>query len=277
MNIADKASDLLLKARLERAPLAGLPEDCRPADETAAYAIQAEHVARLCRQLGGRTIGYKVGATGAGARKLLNTDHPFYGRLIDKLAQGSPAKLSPAESRMRVIEAEFAFRMGRDLTPRGKPWTFDEVQGAILTALPAIEVVDSRYAEWTKVGVLSVIADQGSHGHWVQGRETEDWRGLDLAAHKVTLSVDGAVVREGAGRNVLDHPLNAVLWLANTLNETGQTLRAGEYISTGTAIDIYLAKPGETIGADFGVLGKVDLDIAAGERAGQGHVATQEE
>ncbi len=137
-------------------------------------------------------------------------------------------------------------------------------KGAILTALPAIEVVDSRYADWTKVGVLSVIADQGAHGHWVRGRESEDWRGLDLAAHRVTLSVDGAVVREGAGRNVLDHPLNAVLWLANTLNATGQTLRAGEYISTGTAVDIYPAKPGETISADFGGLGKVELGITAG-------------
>ena len=263
-DIAARASDLLLKARIDRTPLAALSEDCRPADETAAYAIQAEHVARLCRHLGGRTIGYKVGATGAGARKLLNTDHPFYGRLIDKLAQGTPAKLTPAENRMRVIEAEFAFRMGRDLAPRGSPWSREEVASAILAALPAIEVVDSRYAEWTKVGVLSVIADQGSHGHWVQDAETENWRGLDLAAHKVTLSVDGAVVREGAGRNVLDHPLNAVAWLANALNATGQTLRAGEYISTGTAIDIYPAKPGETISADFGSLGKVGLAFASG-------------
>lgn len=261
MNIADRASDLLLKARIERAPLDALTEDCRPADETAAYAIQAEHVARLCRHLDGRTIGYKVGATGPAARKLLSTDHPFYGRLIDKLAQASPGTLSPAENRMRVIEAEFAFRMGRDLAPRGAPWTREEVEAAILTAFPAIEVVDSRYADWTKVGVLSVIADQGSHGHWVYGPATETWRGLDLAAHKVTLSVDGAVVREGAGRNVLDHPINAVVWLANTLNATGQTLRAGEYISTGTATDVYPAKPGETISADFGVLGKVELAL----------------
>lgn len=261
--MSSAAAELLIKARIDRQPLAALPESCRPADEAAAYAVQAEHVAKLCRHLGGRTIGYKVGATGAGARKLLNTDHPFYGRLIDRLAQGTPARLSPAENRMRVIEAEFAFRMARDLAPRGKPWAVEEASAAILAALPAIEVVDSRYADWTKVGVLSVIADQGSHGHWVQGPETTEWRGLDLAAHKVTLSVDGAVVREGAGRNVLDHPLNAVAWLANALNATGQTLRAGEYVSTGTAIDIYPAKPGETISADFGALGQVELKIAA--------------
>jgi 2-keto-4-pentenoate hydratase len=259
---AARAADHLLRARIEKSPLSSLPEDCRPVDEAAAYAAQAEHVARLCRHLGARAIGYKVGATGAGARKLLDTDHPFSGRLIDRLAQATPARLSPADNRMRVIEAEFAFRMGRDLAPRAQPWTAAEVTAAIATALPAIEVVDSRYADWTKAGVLSVIADQGSHGHWVQGPETEGWRSLDLAGHKVRLTVDGALLREGAGRNVLDHPVNAVVWLATALNARGETLHAGDYISTGTAIDIYPAKPGEAIVADFGSLGRVELAIS---------------
>jgi len=258
---AARAAALLIKARAEKTPLAALPEDCRPADEPSAYAAQAEHVALLAKHLGGRVIGYKIGATGEGARKLLKTDHPFYGRLLERLSFASPAAIPAAEARVKVVEAEFAFRIATTLLPRPAPFTRAEILAAIDAVLPAIELVDSRYTAWTEVGILSVIADQGSHGHWIFGPAVTDWRGFDLPNHAVRLEVNGESIRQGSGRNVMGDPVEAVLWLADTLRAAGIALEAGSLISSGTAIDIYPAKAGDRITADFGPIGTAALTL----------------
>lgn len=260
--VAARAASLLIKARAEKTPLAALPEDCRPATEPAAYAAQAAHVEALCRHLGARTIGYKIGATGEGARKLLKTDHPFYGRLLDKLTLASPAVIASSEARMKVVEAEFAFRLGSALAPRSTAFTRADLLAAIDAVLPAIELVDSRYAVWTEVGILSVIADQGSHGHWICGTPVTDWRGFDLPGHAVRLEVNGKAERQGLGKAVMGDPIEAVLWLANTLRAEGQTLAAGSLITSGTAIDVYPAKAGDHVLADFGPLGTAAVTLA---------------
>lgn len=260
--VAARAASLLIKARAENTPIAALPEDCRPADERAAYAAQAAHVEALCRHLGARTIGYKIGATGEGARRLLKTDHPFYGRLLDKLTLASPAVIPAAEARMKVVEAEFAFRLSSPLVPRPAPFTRADLLAAIDAVLPAIELVDSRYAVWTEVGILSVVADQGSHGHWIHGAAVTDWRGFDLSSHAVRLEVNGRTERHGSGSAVMGDPVEAVLWLANTLRAEGTTLPAGSLITSGTATDVYPAKAGDRLLADFGPLGSAALTLA---------------
>jgi 2-keto-4-pentenoate hydratase len=160
---------------------------------------------------------------------------------------------------MRVVEAEFAFRMGRDLPAEHAPFAREDVRAAITAVLPAIEIVDSRFAEWTKVGAFSLIADQGATGYWVAGSEVTAWRDLDLPGHHVRLFVNGAASREGIGGNVLGDPLASVIWLANDLARRGGGLRAGEVVSTGTCIDVYFAAPGEQVLADFGDLGRVQV------------------
>ncbi len=254
-----RAAACLMAARRDRRRIAALPADLAPADAAAAYAIQAAYVARLLAAQGGRPVGYKIGCTNPTAQAQLGVDEPFHGRLLSPVVRESPARLTAGDFFMRAIETEFAFEMAEDLPAAAAPYDPDGVAAAAGILLSAVEIVDSRYQDWTTIGAPALIADNGCNGAWVRGPASADWRGLALEDHAVTLSCNGAVVREGVGGNVMDHPLNALAWLANTLCMTGGGLERGDLVSTGTCIDIYLAEAGDEFVADFGPLGQVEL------------------
>ena len=257
MTAIDSGARLLAEARFQHRRLEALPPGARPNTPEEAYRCQDGLVAQLIAHYGGYVIGYKIACTNTIAQELLHMDRPFHGKLLSSFCSDSPARIEAGGFFMRVIEAEFAFRMARDLPHR--PVTRDEAADAVEAVLPGVEIVDSRFTEWTTVGAESLIADNACHGAWVKGAPLTDWRDIDLAAQQVHLAVNGTVVQSGAGRAVLGHPLNALHWLANDLHARGETLRAGQYITTGVTTDIYLAQPGDRITADFGGVGTVGL------------------
>ena len=236
-----------------------IPEAFRPEDDAAGYAVQEKVVERLLEKHGGHAVGYKVACTNKLAQELLGTDTPFYGRLLSPFVYQTPAKLNAKDFSMRVIEAEFSFQMARDLPGGSAPYDRESAADAVAAILPSIELVDTRYTVWTEVPLPSLISDNGCNRGWVRGKAVEDWRSIDLASHGVCLLVNGVEKLTGTGAAVLGHPLNSLVWLANTLCEQGKALKAGDLVSTGVCTDIYLAEPGDEIAADFGTLGTVKV------------------
>ncbi len=226
-----------------------------------AYACQDALVRKLIQHYGGYGIGYKIACTNVTAQRQLNVDGPFYGRMMSAFCFDTPARIDASRFFMRVVEAEFAFRMTQGLPARAEPYRAEEVAEAVEGVLPGIEIVDSRFDDWTTIGAPSLIADNACHAAWVKGRLATDWRELDLAAHTVRLIVNGKLHREGSGRAVLGHPLNALAWLANQLSSHGLRLEAGQYVTTGVTMEVYMGERGDRIQADFGSLGVVDLDF----------------
>lgn len=263
----ESGSQLLLDARVKRARLAELPSGARPATPQEAYQCQGRLIEKLLAHLGGRTIGYKIACTNAIAQQFLNMPEPFYGRLLSATTFAttfnSPARLPAGDFFMRVIESEFAFQFARDLPPSAKPLEVDAIADALAGVLPGIEVVDSRFTEWAKVGAPSLIADNACHGAWVKGALVTDWRKLDLAAQAVTLSVNGSVVQRGSGAAVLGHPLQALQWLVHRLHAQGIGFSNGDYVTTGVTTDIYDAQPSDALVADFGPVGSVAVTFDA--------------
>jgi 2-keto-4-pentenoate hydratase len=255
------ASDLLAQARIQMRRLAQLPDAVLPQSISAAYDTQDALLPQLLTHFGGTAIGYKIACTNEIAQRQLHVDHPFFGRMLSATSQASPGRLRGSDFFMRVMEAEFGFQMARDLPPIGRARTREEVADAVEGVMPGIEVVDSRYESWTTVGTHSLIADNACHGAWIRGPLVRDWRGIDLAATKVALRINGKTIGEGSGAAVLGHPLNALTWLANALNDRGLGLRAGDYITTGVTTDIYLAEKGDHVVASFGSVGTVELTI----------------
>ncbi len=150
--------------------------------------------------------------------------------------------------------------MAKDLPPKSAGYSRAEVVAAIGAIIPSIEIVDSRYQEWTAVGAVSLIADQAVHGAWVRGEPVADWQSLDLATHQVQLWVNGELSQTGNGAAVLGHPLNVLTWLANALNTQGRALNAGDMITTGVCVDkVYYADPDDEIRVNFGSLGMVEV------------------
>jgi 2-keto-4-pentenoate hydratase len=165
---------------------------------------------------------------------------------------------------MNVIEAEFAFRMQRDLPPRRAAYALDEVMAAVASLHPAIEVPDSRYLDFVSVGAAQLIADNACASYFVLGAATKiPWREHELARHRITVQVNGKVVREGRGDNVLGDPRLALTWIANELSLVGDGLRNGDTITTGTCIAPAPIAPGDVCMADFGDFGKVEAAFVA--------------
>ena len=252
-------ADHLAHARIHLKRLEELPEPARPRTPEEAYACQDLLVERLLAHYGGSVIGYKIACTNRMAQELLHVDAPFHGKMLSATTQASPGRIARGDFFMCVMEAEFAFRMGRDLASPGRPFAIEEVSDAVEGLLPGLEIVDSRFNSWTTVGAPSLIADNACHGAWIKGKLLEDWRRLDLASQEVRLLVNGAVREKGSGSAVLGHPLNALVWLANALAARGQRLQAGDYVTTGVTTNIYLAERGDVVRAEFGPVGSAEV------------------
>jgi 2-keto-4-pentenoate hydratase len=256
-----EAADLLMQSRLRMKRWEKLPEECRPQTPAEGYEVQDLLVDRLISNYDGNSVGYKIACTNKSAQELLGLDEPFYGRLLSASVYPSPARVDAGDFFMRVIEPEFGFQMSSDLPPENMPFEPEDVAAAVGAVLPAIEIVDSRYTDWTTMDGPSLIADNGCHGAWVQGEPQNNWRDHDIPALEVRLIVNDEIVREGRGDMIMGHPINALTWLANRLGRLGRGLKAGDLISTGTCAEIYHAEAGERIRAEFGPVGSIDLNF----------------
>lgn len=244
-----------------------LPADCRPHSAHDGMAIQAALIEVSGRSL----VGWKIAATSEAGQRHIAVSGPMAGRLLSGQVVDAPATLSLVGNRMRVAEAEFAFRMASTLMPREQPFTLEEVLDAVGALHPAIEVPDSRYLDFARAGEAQLIADNACAGQFVLGAPTTAaWRGIDLPAHEVKGSVarGGVLVleRTGRGANVLGDPRVALAWLANDLRSRGIALAAGEVVTTGTCLQPLEVAPGDQVDVDFGVFGSLGVSFAAEDR-----------
>ena len=258
--LAHEAAELLWRHRCAGTVLEALPPALRPASHAQGHAIQAQ----LPIVAGEHVVGWKIAATSQAGQKHINVIGPLAGRILSGFVIDAGVALSLAGNRMRVAEPEFAFRMERTLAPRAAPYAVHEVQGAVASLHPAFEIPDSRFAEFTRVGEAQLIADNACCGPFLFGPAAPSaWRELDLRAHRVLGTVsNGAGVRltrEGIGSAALGDPRVALAWLANELRALGMALEAGQFVSTGTCMVPMAIAPGDSVQADFGVLGRVSL------------------
>jgi 2-keto-4-pentenoate hydratase len=259
-----EAGDLLWDCWMNQRRIDALPEWTQPHSRHEGYAIQRQLEQRSAAPL----FGWKIAATSKAGQTHIAVDGPLAGRLLLERVIADDGEVPFGRNHMRVAEAEFAFRMGRDLPPRIGRYSTDEALDAVATLHPSIEIPDSRYNDFTIVGAPQLIADNACAHYFILGSAaTVDWRSLDLAAHKAvgTLSrSDGtSLQRDGIGANVLGDPRDALAWLVNELSSLGITLRRGESVTTGTCLVPLPIGPGDRVEADFGVLGRVTARIAA--------------
>ena len=249
-----QAAELIWKCWKDGVVITALPDALRPADRSEAYAIQAHYEA-----MSGQPIkGWKIAATSEAGQKHIGVDGPIAGRLLAEHVFEDGAELTFGHNRMAVAEAEFAFRMGRDLPPRDTEYQAEEVMAAVASLHPAIEVPDSRLHPFERAGAAQLIADNACTHDLVLGPAMPElWHDVDLVAHRVTASVEGKVTHNGIGANVLGDPRVALTWIANELSRFGMTLGAGQAVTTGTCAVPLPVGPGDRVMVDYGDLGKI--------------------
>lgn len=235
--------------------LDGIDAPLRPRDRAEGYAIQAA----VERHSSGKLFGWKIAATSEAGQKHINVAGPMAGRILLETVIPDGGTASMKGNEMRVGEPEFAFRMGRDLLPRATPYAVEEVLSAVDTLHPAIEIPDSRFADFVTAGEAQLIADNACAHLFVLGPPAAaNWRALDLVEERPVITLCGQRY-VGHGKNVLGDPVLALAWLANELRGLGITLKAGEVVTTGTCHPPLPIRSGDFFAADFGVLGKVSV------------------
>ncbi len=221
--VTERASSLLEEAWLSGVPLDGLPDSCRPADQGQAYRIQQ----RLAERLGKRG-GWKVGAPSPDGLA-------HYSALPARFIHDDNSRCLLDDFNQINLEVELAFLIGRDLPARDTAYTRKEVIDAVASVHAVIEMVDSRFRDWPNgVDKLSQLADLQNFGRLIVGDGVVQWRELDLPRLPVSLSLDKARVVSDSGGNPAGDPLSLLVWLANTLPTTGQSLCSGHVVTCGS-------------------------------------------
>ena len=247
----ERIARVLRDATQNGTPVSPVRELLADADE--AFAVQ-HHNVELAIRAGRRISGYKIGVTSAPAQEFFGITEPTYGVLFDDRLVRSGDSIDPRALIQPKLEGEVAVVLGTDLDQGGND--LSDVIAATSHVLPAIEVVDSRIANFD-LTIVDMIADNAGSGLYVLGDTPVPLGDVDLAEIPMTMSVSGLEVSTGTGAACLGNPLNAVVWLANTLADRGTPLRAGAHIMTGALGPMVDMPQGATVHADFGPLGSV--------------------
>ena len=236
MTSEEAAAALLGEARLRRTPVDPLPESVRPADDSSGYRIQRALRAWFAERGDGPPAGYKLGCTTPVMQEMLGVAAPVYGGVRAGDVHRSGASLPSSRFQAPGVECEIAVRLGGDLDARGRPPAREETAAAIAEVMPAIEIVDNRYGDWSALGTPTLIADDFFQAACILGPPARecDPMGLDGVAGRTL--IDGAETGRGRGADVLGHPLDAVAWLAGALGRSGAILPAGALVMTGSLV-----------------------------------------
>ncbi|RUP27036.1 MAG: 2-keto-4-pentenoate hydratase [Curvibacter sp.] len=251
-------ADLLWSAEQTGEPVAPVREQIEKGAQRgdmlqAAYQVQQELTQRRLDR-GGRLVGRKIGLTSVAVQRQLGVDSPDYGALFADMAVGDGEEIAWSRVLQPKIEAEIALVLGRDL--KHSRHTVADLINATAYALPALEVVGSRIRNWD-IRLADTVADNASSGLFVLGTRPVKLSRLDLADGGMVMERRGDPVSVGAGAACLGNPLNAAVWLANTMARLGTPLCEGDVLMTGALGPMVPVLRGDVFTAQIEGLGTV--------------------
>lgn len=223
-----------------------------PDDIDTAYQVQRRLTERRLAA-GARIVGRKIGLTSEAVQRQIGVDRPDFGVLFDDMRYDDGAEIPIGRLLQPKAEAEVAFLLARDIDDASDP---EVVRAAVALAFPALEIVDSRIADW-RIGITDTVADNASSGVFVIGAHGVGLDGVEPVEVVMTMRRSGDVVSQGTGRDCLGDPLNALRWLAATTIDIGTPLRAGDWVLSGALGPMVPVSAGDMFEAVITPLGKV--------------------
>lgn len=238
-------------------------QEFAPTTIADAYNVQDAFLS-LLGQTQGALGGYKIAYTNDEIRRLRGIHSPCAGGMFAGTIQRSPATFRSAEHVGLAIECEVAVRIGADMPAAKAPYTRASLVDAIEFLATAFEMVDFRGAAagtGPDAAAISGICTNIYNAGAVLGPAVTDWRGIDLAASHGVMRINGAEVGRGRGADVMGHPLEPLVWLANMLAERGKALQAGMTVITGSIIPPKPLKAGDTATIAIDGLGEAHVNV----------------
>ncbi|SAL23243.1 2-keto-4-pentenoate hydratase [Caballeronia humi] len=243
----------LVRAREQHTLIDELAARDIPADTGAAYAIQHEVLRLRNAQIG----AWKIGARTPSA--------PPAGAPIEaSLVHASPARLEIASFFRVLVEMEIAFRFDRALPARAEPYERDEVLGAIGGMAVALEVVDSRFAQWPNLAPLAQLADAQNNGALVVGA-IEPYNviapGFDFLAPRLELTLDGVSIVPDTGGNPAGDPRELLVWFVNHCSRMGLAVEPFWTVTTGTYTGAHRIEVPGLVHGSIDRVGEIELAL----------------
>jgi 2-keto-4-pentenoate hydratase len=235
------------------------PSELGIGDLDAGYAVQRAFVGVMQAETGAAPIGYKIGLTSKRMQAMCGIDQPIAGVVLAHRQHASGVVLAAKDFGRIGLEFEIGVKLGRDLPARQAPFSMHAISDAVAAVCPAVEIVDDRHADYKKLEVISLVADNSWNGGIVLGEFFSNWP--DLVSITGVVRLNGTEVDRGMGRDVLGHPFEPLLWLANHLARTGDGSRAGDIVLTGSLVTTRFPTQSEAYEFELAGLGTVAVTV----------------
>lgn len=243
-------------------PIDIMVQDFVPRTIEEAYAVQSAFL-NILAETQGPVGGYKIASTNPASRQRTGVSGPCASGIFARQIAHSPATFTSADYNRFCIECEVGVRLASDLAASGAPYTRSSVSDAIESLTIGFELINRREsasgsgAFAPDIKSISTLANAGA----VLGAPVTDWHGIDLAASRGAMTINGELVSEGQGSHVMGHPLEALAWLANLKAEQGNELKAGMLILTGTLTGLMPLNAGDRATIAIEGLGEAHLQL----------------
>lgn len=258
MNIQEAAQQLL-EAERTKAPIAPLTTTYKEISAQQAYHVQLAGIEEKVKN-GATVKGLKIGLTSKAMQDMLNVHTPDYGFILNTMIYGEEEAITADSFLQPKVEFEIAFVFKKALSGAGV--TVEDVIDAVDYVVPAVEIIDSRIADW-KIKFEDTVADNGSSAGAILGSQRTKLAEIeDITAIPMTVTKNGEWMDEATSAAVLGNPLKAVVWLAQALDEYGISIEPGMFVLAGALSKAVPFTAGDRFEADFGVLGKVSTNFA---------------
>jgi 2-keto-4-pentenoate hydratase len=259
--IVEGAAELIRQHR-EGEDIAPLRGDLAPQTLENAIAVQEAFITQS-ENAGRRIGGWKIALTTPVMQALVGIDHPCPGAVFSDTIHDTPARLDAGNYVRLAVESEIAVRIGTDAKPCSDAYTRDNIGAFVASCMAAIEIVDDRNWDYGSADARDLVADNSFNFGCVLGPAITSWEGLDLGALQGRMKINGALVGEGVGRDVLGHPFEALAWLANHLHGRNRMLRAGDVVLMGSVVATKWPGPGDQVVTEIDALGTAQLDVGS--------------
>jgi len=223
-----------------------------------AYHIQQRMISHRIDR-GERIVGKKIGVTSKAVMNMLGVGQPDFGYILDGMLYQEGQTVDIGSLIQPKAEGEIAFVLKKDLL--GPGITASDVLAATDGVMVCFEIVDSRIKDW-KIKIQDTVADNASCGGLVLGSRLVDVRNVDLITCGMVLEKNGEVVVTGAGAATMNSPVNAIVWLANTLGRLSIPLKAGEVILSGALGAMVPVQAGDQLRVSIGGIGSSSIRFA---------------
>jgi 2-keto-4-pentenoate hydratase len=262
LRTASEESAEFFFARQRLSLLVDPPEKMAPRDENEAYALQDRANRRLSDLGLGSRIGFKIGCTTPVMQRYLGIFSPCAGEIFEATRTPNGGQLERSRYRKLGVECEIVAQLSRDIAAKDAPFTRESVAASVGALAAGIEVVDDRYRDFKTLGAPTLIVDNFFNAGFIIGELVRDWEELDLAALRGRILINGCEVASGDGAMVLGHPMEALVWLANSRAGRGLGLQKGQFVFLGSLVETKWLNVGDVVQSDVTGLGSLDVRIS---------------